>query len=156
MGLSIGLGVALGMRLDENPRKAYIIMGDGELAEGQVWEAAMAAAFYKADNLVAIVDNNKLQAMGPIADRFDIGDIGAKFASFGWHVIKIDGHNVVEISTALDDADKIKGKPVVIIASTIKGKGVSFAEGVPAFHNAPSMTEEQYRTAISDIDSYVC
>lgn len=155
MGLSIGLGMALGLRLENIDRKVYVILGDGELAEGQVWEAAIAAANYKADNLVAIVDDNKVQAMGPSAERMLIGNLGEKFASFGWHVLEIDGHNVEEICRALDKADTLKGKPTVIIANTIKGKYISFAEGQSAFHNA-GMTPEQYETACDDIANYVC
>ena len=156
MGLSIGLGIALGLRLDNNPRKVYVILGDGELAEGQVWEAALAAAHYKLNNLIAIVDNNKVQAMGPTAKRMDIGALAEKFTSFGWHTLEIDGHNISEICEALDTADAITGKPVMIIADTIKGKGVSFAEGQAAFHNPPGLTPEQYETAVGDIKSYVC
>jgi len=155
MGLSIGFGMALGMRMDNNPRKVYIILGDGELAEGQVWEAVMTCAHYKADNLVAVVDHNKVQAMGRTAERFEIGDLNAKFTSFGWHVIQIDGHNMIEICNALDAADDVTGKPTVIIADTIKGKGVSFAESNAAFHNA-GLTLEQYEIAVRDIDNYVC
>ena len=155
MGLSIGLGMALGMRMVQNPRKVYVMLGDGELAEGQVWEAAQAAAHYKADNLIAIVDHNKVQAMGLVSERLGIGDPGAKFASFGWRVIQIDGHNMVEICGALDAADGVAGKPVAIIADTVKGKGVSFAEGNAAFHNA-GLTPEQYKAAENDVARYVC
>jgi len=156
MGLSIGLGIALGLRLDDNPRNVYVIIGDGELAEGQIWEAVMAAAHYKMKNLVAIIDHNKIQAMGPTSKRMHIGDLPQKFTSFGWHTIEIDGHNITEICTALDAADNIVDKPVVIIADTIKGKGVSYAEGQAAFHNLPVMTPEQYEIAVGDIAGYVC
>jgi len=156
MGLSIGLGMALGMQLDENPHKVYVIVGDGELAEGQIWEAVIAAAHYKMSNLVAIVDYNKIQAMGFTSNRMNIGELCEKFISFGWHALKIDGHNIEEICKALDDADNVVDKPIAIIADTIKGKGVSFAEGQAAFHNAPSLTAEQYEIAKNDIDNYVC
>jgi len=155
MGLSIGLGIALGLRMDNNPRKVYVIIGDGELAEGQIWEAVIACTHYKTDNLVAIIDHNKVQAMGPTAQRLSINDLSEKFTSFGWHVIQIDGHNIVEACDALDAADNISGKPAVIIADTVKGKGVSFAEGNSAFHNA-GLTPEQYETALRDIANYVC
>jgi len=155
MGLSIGLGIALGLRMQNIDRKVYVIIGDGELAEGQVWEAAIAAANYKADNLVAIIDDNKVQAMGPSAERMLIGNFGGKFSSFGWHVLEINGHDVAEICRALDMADTIKGKPTMIIANTIKGKYVSFAEGQSAFHNA-GITLEQYETACDDIANYIC
>ncbi len=150
MGLSLGLGMALGMRLDGIRRKVYVVIGDGELAEGQLWEAAMAAAHYKTDNLVAIIDDNKVQAMGVSSERFHIGNFGGKFEAFGWNVIKIDGHNMAQICSALDAADNANGKPTVIIASTVKGKGVSFAEGKSAFHNA-ALTPGQYAEALNEL-----
>ena len=149
-GLSIGLGMALGMRLNNIQRKVYVLVGDGELAEGQIWEAAMAASNFKADNLVAIVDNNKLQANGTITDRFNTYPIIPKWESFGWNVIEIDGHNMDEILTALDQADMVKGKPTVIIAHTVKGKGVSFAENVVGYHNG-MLTEETYAQALNEL-----
>ena len=155
MGLSVGVGMALGMRMDNNPHKVYVIIGDGELAEGQIWEAAMTCAHYKTDNLIAIVDYNKVQAMGPTADRLRIDDLSDRFASFGWHTLQIDGHNMDEICDALYTADKLTGKPIVIIADTIKGKGVSFAEGNAAFHNA-GLTPEQYETALNEITNDTC
>jgi len=156
MGLSIGLGMALGMQLDKNPHNVYVIIGDGELAEGQIWEAVLASAHYKMSNLVAIIDYNKIQAMGLTSNRMNIGELCEKFTSFGWHTLEIDGHNMEEICKALDDADNVVDKPVVIIADTIKGKGVSFAEGQAAFHNAPGLTAEQYEIAKNDINSYDC
>ncbi len=150
-GLSIACGMALGLRLDGLPSKVYVLIGDGELAEGQIWEAAMAAAYYKIDNLVAIVDRNRLQATGAICDRFDTNPIAPKWAAFGWEVIAIDGHDVGAIVDALDQADQIKGKPTVIIAETVKGKCISFAENNPAFHNG-AMTAEQWEIAKSDLN----
>lgn len=155
MGLSLGLGMALGLKQDKIDRKVYVGIGDGELMEGQIWEAAMAAANYKTDNLVAIVDKNGLQATGPVKDRMDSGCPAEKFRAAGWHVIEIDGHNVAEICNALDEADQVKDKPTAIIANTVKGKCVSFAENQVAFHNGP-LTPEQYEQAHKDIDSYVC
>ncbi len=149
-GLSIGLGMALGMRLDNIDRKVYVLVGDGELAEGQIWEAAMAASAFKADNLVAIVDHNKLQANGLIKERFDSLPLIPKWEAFGWNVIEIDGHNMEEILTALDKADEIKGKPTVIVANTVKGKGVSFAENVVSYHNG-MLTEETYAQALKEL-----
>lgn len=149
-GLSIGLGMALGMKLDKIDRKMYVLVGDGELAEGQIWEAAMAACCYKADNLVAIVDHNKLQANGRIEDRFNTMPLRQKWEAFGWNVIEIDGHNMKEIVTALDEADTVKGKPTVIIAHTVKGKGVSFAENVVSYHNG-TLTEETYTQALREL-----
>lgn len=150
-GLSIAVGMALGMRLDNNPRKVYVIVGDGEMAEGQIWEAAMAAANYKTDNLVAILDRNRIQATGPIIERFDTNPVIPKWEAFGWHVIEIDGHNMGEIIDALDEADKVKGKPVMIVANTIKGKGISFAENTAAYHNG-ILTEEAYQQALKELE----
>lgn len=149
-GLSIGLGMALGQKLKKIQRKTYVLVGDGESAEGQIWEAAMAASAFKVDNLVAIVDRNGLQANGRVKERFDSGDIIAKFMSFGWHVIEIDGHNMKEILSALDEADTIKGVPTVIVANTVKGKGVSFAENNAKFHNG-ILTEENYKKALEEL-----
>lgn len=154
MGLSIGLGMALGLRQDGSPRKTYVIIGDGELAEGQIWEAAIAAAHYKLDNLVAIIDKNRLQATGAVKDRMDSGDVTSKFAAFGWHTIEIDGHDLDQVAKALDDADTIKGKPIAIIANTVKGKFVSFAENDVAFHNG-ALSPEQFEQAHKDVDQYV-
>ena len=149
-GLSIGLGMALGQRLDKIESKTYVLVGDGEIAEGQIWEAAMAASAFRADNLVAIVDRNGLQANGRTKERFDTGDIIAKFLSFGWHVIEIDGHDMRQILDALNQADYVKGMPTVIVANTVKGKGVSFAENVVGYHNG-MLTEETYRQALEEL-----
>ena len=149
-GLSIGLGMALGLRLDRLDSRTYVLVGDGEIAEGQIWEAAMAASAFKADNLVAIVDRNRLQANGRTKERFDTGDIMAKFLSFGWHVIEINGHDMREILSALDEAETVKGVPTAIIDNTVKGKGVSFAENVVGYHNG-MLTEETYRQALLEL-----
>jgi transketolase len=149
-GLSIGCGMAMGLRLDGFPSKVYVLIGDGELAEGQIWEAAMAASYYKLDNLVAIIDRNNLQATGPICERFDTNPIAPKWAAFGWEVIEIDGHDMADILKALDQADRIKGKPTAIIAQTVKGKCISFAEHNPSFHNS-AMTAEQCEIAKKDL-----
>jgi transketolase len=149
-GLSIGLGMALGQKLNKSERKTYVLCGDGELAEGQIWEAAMGAVAFKADNLVAIVDRNRLQANGKTKDRFDTKNIPSKFAGFGWNVIEIDGHNFEEILGALDEADTVKGVPTVIVANTVKGKGVSFAENVVSFHNG-MLSQETYDKAIAEL-----
>lgn len=149
-GLSIGLGMALGMKLDNSKRKVYVLIGDGEIAEGQIWEAAMAASVYKADNLVAIVDKNNLQATGPISERFDTNPLPAKWKAFGWNVIEIDGHNMGDILNALDKADNSNGLPTVIIAHTVKGKGISFAENNPSYHNS-ALSQELYNQAIAEL-----
>ncbi len=149
-GLSIGLGMALGMKADQIDRNVYVLIGDGELAEGQVWEAAMAAGFYKADNLVAIVDKNGLQANGVVKQRMDSEPLPEKWNSFGWNVIEIDGHDMEQILAALDQADVHRGEPTVIIASTVKGKGISFAENVVGYHNG-MLTQDTYRQAWEEL-----
>jgi len=149
-GLSVGLGMALAGKLDQKDYKVYVIVGDAELAEGQIWEAATTAAFYKTSNLVAIVDHNKMQATGAIADMYDIGQVAEKFAAFGWRVLEIDGHDMEAIVDALDAADENTGQPVCIVAHTVKGKGVSFAEHKASFHNG-AMTPEQYEQALEEI-----
>jgi transketolase len=151
-GLSVGVGMALALRLDKKPNRVYVIMGDGELSEGQLWEAAMSAWKFKVDNLTGIIDCNKLQATGPTCEIFEIPDIEKKWKAFGWNVIKINGHKMEEVVDALDKATKTKGVPTVIIANTVKGKGFSFAEGKAAFHNG-SLTEEQFKQAQADLDA---
>lgn len=149
-GLSVALGMALGQKMNHINRHTYVIIGDGETQEGQIWEAAMAAKVFCVDNLVAIIDRNNLQATGRIKERFDSGDIVSKFDGFGWHVKEIDGHNMKDILEALDEADEIKGKPSVIIANTIKGKGISFAEDNPSYHNG-ILTQELYEQALKEL-----
>ncbi len=149
-GLSISCGMAAGGKIDGKSYKVYCVVGDGEQAEGQIWEAAMAATFYKLDNLVVILDKNKIQAMGAVNERFNTNPHADKWKAFGWNVIDIDGHDMKQIIEALDKADKVKGQPTIIIANTIKGKGVSFAENTAAFHNG-IMTEEQYQQACREL-----
>lgn len=149
-GLSIGLGMALGQRLDGLDSKTYVLMGDGEIAEGQIWEAAMAAGTMKVSNLIGILDRNGLQAMGKVAERFDSNPIIPKWEAFGWHVIEIDGHDMGQIVDALDQADAVADRPVLIVANTVKGKGVSFAENVVGFHNG-ILTQEQYDQAMQEL-----
>lgn len=149
-GLSIGLGMALGLRLDKSSSMVYVLCGDGEIAEGQIWEAAMAASAYRTGNLVAIVDNNGLQANGRLKDRLDSGSIAAKFLAFGWNVVEIDGHDMEQILTALDSVDPSRGQPTAIIAHTVKGKGLSFAENVASYHNS-ALTAEAYRQALEEL-----
>jgi transketolase len=151
-GLSIGVGMALALRLDGRSSRVYVIMGDGELSEGQLWEAAMAARRFGVDNLTGIVDRNRVQATGPTKEVFDIPDIERKWEAFGWHVITIDGHDVAAVLKALDAAEQVKGRPSVIVADTVKGKGISFAEHNAAFHNG-IFTEDQYRQAMAELDA---
>ncbi len=133
-GLSFAIGVALAGRLNSQKYRVYVLMGDGECDEGQVWEAAMAAAHFKIDNLVAIVDNNGLQIDGWNRDVMSIEPFGKKWQAFGWQVIDINGHDFSQLMAAFEQARLIKGLPVVIIAHTIKGKGVSFMENNVDFH----------------------
>ena len=149
-GLSIALGMALGQRLDGYGRKTYVLVGDGELAEGQIWEAAMAASVYNVSNLVAILDKNNLQATAATQELFDIRNLNTKWEAFGWHVIEVDGHNIAELLDAFYESDGVQDKPTMIIANTIKGKGVSFAENVVGFHNGV-LTEENYNQAMSEL-----
>ncbi len=151
-GLSIANGMALAMRLDGKPNRVYCILGDGELAEGQVWEAAMFAGARKLDHLVAIVDQNSLQAMGRVVDRMNSNPLPEKWRAFGWQVLEIDGHDVEAIAAALDTAETVRGRPTVIIAHTIKGKGFSFAENQVAFHNG-AMTQAQYELGLQEADA---
>ena len=146
-GLSVSLGMALGLRVDGSASRVFAILGDGELAEGQIWEAAMAAAAYKADNLVAIVDLNGVQATDAVDKVLPNPNQVAKWAAFGWNVIEIDGHDFAQILDALDAAAACKGKPTAIIANTVKGKGFAFAEGKAAYHNA-AMNEAEYAQAV--------
>jgi transketolase len=149
-GLSISLGMALGLSLDGSDSRVYTIVGDGELSEGQIWEAAMAASAYKADNLCAILDYNRLQATDATENVFPIHDLKDKWAAFGWHAVEIDGHNVEEILNALDEAKRTLGVPTMIIAHTIKGKGFPFAEGAVKYHNG-AMTNEEHTQALEAI-----
>ena len=135
-GLSFALGVALAGRLNAQDHRVYVLLGDGECDEGQVWEAAMASAHFKADNLVAIVDNNGQQIDGWNRDVMNLEPFPAKWQAFGWHAIEVDGHSIPQLTQAFEKAKQIKGQPKVIIAHTIKGKGVSFMENNPDFHGA--------------------
>ncbi|HEY98685.1 MAG TPA: transketolase [Dehalococcoidia bacterium] len=149
-GLSFAIGVALAGRLDSKDYRTYVLLGDGECNEGQVWEAAMAAAHFSVDNLVAVVDNNGLQIDGPTCDVMNTDPLDKKWEAFGWHVIEVDGHDFTRLSEAFEKAKTIKGKPTVIIARTTKGKGVSFMENVVGFHGkAPD--KEQLETALKEL-----
>ena len=150
-GLSISSGIALASRLDKLDFKIYCLMGDGETNEGQVWEAAMTAAHYKLDNVCAIIDFNKLQIDGFCCDIKDMGPYAHKWKDFGWNVLEADGHDIEKMMDALDEADKCKRKPTVIIAHTVKGKGVSFVENKVEWHGiAPK--KEEYERAIAELD----
>ena len=144
-GLSIANGMAMGLRMNGLDSRVYCLLGDGELQEGQVWEAAMTAVHYGIDNLCAIVDNNGLQIDGFCCDVMKIEPITEKWKAFGWHVMDIDGHAMEQIVDALDEAARVKGRPSVIVARTVKGKGVSFFEGKAEYHGVAPTKEERDR-----------
>jgi len=149
-GLSISVGSALAARPDKKSYRVYCIMGDGEQQEGQIWEAAMEAGHYRLDNLCAIIDKNRLQIDGYTDDVMRIDPLSEKYRAFGWHVLDIDGHNMQQILDAFQQAKQNKGKPTVIIANTIKGKGVSFMEGRFQYHNI-AISLEQYEQAMQEL-----
>ena len=151
-GLSIAQGIAMAGKLDNSKHKVYCILGDGEMQEGQIWEALMSAPKYKLDNLCVILDYNKGQIDGHVKDVMNIEPLGDKLKAFNWHVINIDGHNFDQIIKALDEAETIKNKPTFIIANTIKGKGVSFMEGKNEWHGvAPN--QEQFDLSIKELSA---
>lgn len=141
-GLSMAVGMSLGLKLDEKENRVFALLGDGELQEGQVWEAAMAGAHYRLDNLCAMVDANALQIDGEVAKVMNVAPIADKFRAFGWHALEIDGHDMAAIVNALDMAETVKGQPTVIVARTVKGKGVSFFENKASYHGVPPSDEE--------------
>lgn len=149
-GLSCANGMAMASKLNKDGNRIYCLVGDGEIEEGQIWEAAMSASHYKLDNLCIIVDNNNLQIDGSIEEVMSSYPIDSKFASFGFNVINVDGHNMQELINAFNEAKTVKGKPTAIIAKTIKGKGVSFMENQVGWHGkAPN--EEQYNIAMKEL-----
>jgi transketolase len=149
-GLSIAVGCALAMKLNKKNSRVYCLMGDGEQEEGQIWEAAMSAAHYKLDNLCGIVDRNRLQIDGLCKEVMDYEPLEKKWESFGWHVITVDGHDIASLISVFEKAKEIKNKPTVIIADTIKGKGVSFMENVAIWHGqAPNDIE--MKKALNDL-----
>ena len=150
-GISVAVGIALGCKLDNLNNNVYVLLGDGECQEGQVWEAAMAAHHYKLDNLIGFVDRNRLQIDGCTEDVLCLGDLKEKFSAFGWDTFEINGHDFVEIITTVNKAKEMKnGRPKMIICNTVKGKGVSFMENNVAFHGkAPN--EEQLEQALKEL-----
>ena len=141
-GLSVALGMAMYAKAKKKTYRTFCILGDGEIQEGQVWEAAMCAGFYKADNLIAFVDNNKLQLDGSLEEVMSSYPIGDKFRAFGWNVLEINGHDVEQIADAIELASSMKEKPTVIVADTVKGKGVTLFENNVNFHGGQPKTEE--------------
>ncbi len=150
-GLGVGVGQALALRLDKCDARVYVVMGDGEQQEGSVWEAAMSASNFKLDNLCAIIDKNRLQIDGWVEEVMNIDPLADKYRSFGWHVIEIDGHNMEQILDAFDEARSVKNKPSVIIANTVKGKGVSFMEDVAGWHGIATKDRAQLDEALASI-----
>lgn len=151
-GLSIACGMAASFKLDKLPNRVYVILGDGEHAEGQIWEAIQTAVNFKLDNLCAIIDLNGLQATGTCESIFPLGNLKQKYEAFGWNSIEINGHDILDICKAFEQAKECKERPTVIIAHTVKGKGIPFIENVPAFHNG-AMTNQQYTDALNIIDN---
>ena len=150
-GISVGVGMSLAAKIDQKDYRIYVLIGDGETQEGNIWEAAMAASHYKCDNLCGILDYNGFQIDGRVKDIMNIEPVIGKWQAFGWHVIEIDGHNIGEILSAYQEAKTVKGKPSIIIAHTIKGKGVSFMENVVDFHGrAP--TKEEAEKALKELE----
>ncbi len=149
-GLSIACGMGLGLKADKKSARVYVLLGDGELQEGSVWEAAMNAAHYKLNNITAVVDRNRLQIDGCTENVMAVGDVAKKFEAFGWNTIEIDGHNIQEIYKALE-ASKESDKPTVIVANTVKGKGVSFMENQAGWHGK-CPNDEQLAQALAELN----
>lgn len=142
LGLSLVCGMGLAARLDKSPSRSYVVLGDGEIQEGQIWEAAMFGAFHKLDNVCAIVDYNKIQLDGFVKDIMELEPLADKWRAFGWHVIELDGHDLAKVDAAFTEAAQTKGKPTCLIAHTVKGKGVSFMENNPKWHGVAPNAEE--------------
>ena len=149
-GLSVANGMALNAKIFNENYRTYIVLGDGEVQEGQIWEAAMTAAHYKLDNLCAFLDSNNLQIDGNVTEIMGVEPLDKKWEAFGWNVIKIDGHNFEEILSALEKAKECKDKPTMILAKTVKGKGVSFMENVCGFHGV-APTDEELEKALAEL-----
>lgn len=149
-GLPVGVGIAKGCKMDQRTNRVYVVMGDGELAEGSVWEGVMAASQYKLDNLCGVVDRNRLQISGSTEDVMHHDDLAARFSAFGWHTISVEGNDVESLLRAFKEARKIKEKPTVIIANTRKGCGVSFMENKADWHHKVP-NEDQYKEAIREL-----
>ena len=150
-GLSVAVGFALGDRMDGVDARTYCLMGDGETNEGQVWEAAMTAAHYKLDNLCAIIDHNKLQIDGLCCEIMDLGEYKKKWESFGWYVVEVDGHDIEQLNKVFNEVRTLKGKPQVVIAHTVKGKGISFIENKVEWHGiAPK--KDELEKALAELD----
>ena len=150
-GFSVAIGMALGLRYKKELTRTYVMLGDGELQEGEIWEGAMFAAHHKLDNLCAIIDYNKMQSDDLNENIIGLEPLVQKWEAFNWHAIEIDGHDFEQIGKAVEEAKVIKGKPVVIIAHTIKGKGVSYMEGSPLWHGSVKLSTEELSRALGDL-----
>jgi len=150
LGLSAGLGMAMADRIKGLDSYTYVVMGDGEIEEGCIWEAAMSASKFGADHLIGILDNNGVQLDGTLEEIMPMGDIGAKWRAFGWNVVTCDGHDVEDFCRAVEDAKKTKGQPSLILASTVKGKGVSFMEGKNTWHGK-AINDNEYAQAKAEL-----
>lgn len=150
-GLSEGLGMALGLRYLKKNCHVFVLLGDGEIQEGQIWEAAMAASHFKLDNLTAILDYNRFQVDGPVAQVMNIEPLIDKWYSFGWATIEVDGHNIEELVRAFKEACSIKRKPTIIIANTVKGKGVSYMENSPVWHGTRVPDRDELAQAMTEL-----
>ncbi len=151
LGLSAGVGIALALKSKAIQKHVYVILGDGEIQEGIIWEAAMAASKFKANNLIAILDSNGVQLDGTVEEIMPMGNISAKWRAFGWHVIEADGHDIIDLDRAIVEAQKQADKPILINAKTVKGKGISFMEGDHSWHGKP-IGPEEYRQAIEELE----
>jgi transketolase len=150
-GLSLAIGMGLAARLDGCPSRTYVMLGDGEIQEGQVWEAAMSAPFHQMDNIVAIVDYNHIQLDGFVKDIMEVEPLAEKWKAFGWHTIEIDGHDFAAIRMALEEAESTKGRPTCLVAHTVKGKGVSFMENNPKYHGT-APTADEVKLALQELE----
>jgi transketolase len=150
-GFSAAIGMALGLRYQHSKARVYAMLGDGELQEGEVWEGAMCAGHYKLDNLCVIVDHNRLQSDDSNENIMGVEPLRAKWEAFRWHVTEIDGHDFQQINAAFIEAKKMSVKPTVIIANTVKGRGVSFMEGSPLWHGSVKLRDEELVTALSEL-----
>ncbi len=153
-GVAIAAGMALAAKMDRSKRRAYVVLGDGEINAGVIWEGALAAAKYKLDNLTAILDYNGVQQTGATIKVMPLEPIAEKWRSFGWHVIEVHGHNMLRVLDALDEANEIHGRPVIIVARTTKGKGVTFMENDHFWHGSPP-TSAQFEAALSELQQEV-
>lgn len=151
-GISFANGIGIAMKMDKKPNRIYVVLGDGELQEGQIWESAMTATQYKLDNVICFVDNNKLQQTNFVRTIKPVEPIGPKFSAFGWHVINVlDGHDFDELRDAIRRAWKVQQKPVMIVCNTVKGKGVSFTEHKPNYHGVP-LSKEEMAVAVPELE----